>query len=443
MVKFRLMKKSLFTDRNRVSPALLLGALLACSRQPITTPPPSTLTPIPSVAPSPSATFSLVTVEPTLTPTATATPPSRFAPVTEADWQTGPANAAVTILEYSDFQCANCAQLAAVLTRLREEYPDDLRVVYRHFPLITVYNKTLIAAEAAETVGAQGKFWEMHDLLFNRQADWIELSQSAFVAWLNTQAKSLDLDYDQFSADFQAGKYLQTVATAHNTALSIPLPGVPFLILNGRPYEGPVDHWSLAALIRLEKLKQRQFQSPPPDLINPFGQYTATLQTVKGEVVIELLAEKAPLTVNNFVFLAQANWFDGITFYAVRPKPDLRCWDYLGPNADAIPIVQTGDPSETGLGGPGYLIPDEINPDLNFDAAGWVGMVNNGPNANGSQFFITLAAMPELNGRHTLFGKVVNSEGLGVLSRLTPRDPCADPEAPSGDLITSVHIEEK
>jgi len=72
-----------------------------------------------------------------------------------------------------------------------------------------------------------------------------------------------------------------------------------------------------------------------------------------------------------------------------------------------------------------------------------VGMVNNGLNANGSQFFITLDAMPELNGKHTLFGKVATPEGLEVLSRLTPRDPCADPEAPPGDLITSVHIEEK
>jgi len=364
--------------------------------------------------------------------------------VTEADWQTGPTQAPVTFLEYSDFQCSTCAQLASVLAELREEYPDDLRLVYRHFPLITVYDKTLIAAQAAETAGAQGKFWEMHDLLFKRQADWIKLSQVDFLPWLEAQTQDLDLDHDQFSADLEAGKYLQPVATAHNTALSIPLPGVPFLLLNGRPYEGPVDHWSLSALIRLEKLKQRQFQSPPPDLINPFSQYIATLQTAQGDVAIELFAEKAPLTVNNFVFLAQAGWFDGITFYAVQPKPDLRCWDYLGSgDAGAIPIVQTGDPSETGLGGPGYLIPHEINPDLNFDAAGWVGMVNNGPNANGSQFFITLAAMPELNGRHTLFGKVVNSEGLGVLSQLTPRDPCADPEAPPGDLLTSVHIEEK
>jgi len=348
----------------------------------------------------------------------------------------------VTLLEYSDFQCTNCAQLASVLTQLREEYPDDLRLVYRHFPLITIYNKTLIAAQAAETAGAQGKFWEMHDLLFNHQAEWIELSQSAFIAWLKVQAKSLDLDQDQFSTDLETGKYLQTVATAHNTALNIPLPGVPFLLLNGRPYEGPVDHWSLATLIRLERLKRRQFASPPPDLINPFGHYTAILQTEKGEIPIELFAERAPLTVNNFVFLAQAGWFDGITFYAVKPKPDVRCWDYLG-SGGTIPLAQTGDPTDTGLGGPGYLISDEINPDLNFDAAGWVGMVNTGVNANGSQFFITLEAMPELNGRHTLFGKVANPEGLEVLSRLTPRDPCANPEAPPGDLITSVHIEEK
>src|SRR5689334_17550026 len=115
MVKFRPMKKWLVG-----LPVVLL--LIACSRQPTTALPLATeitATPAPPLAASP-------TVQPTLTLTPTAAPTSRFAPVTEADWQTGPVNAPVTLIEYSDFQCATCAQLASVLTRLRQEYPDDL-----------------------------------------------------------------------------------------------------------------------------------------------------------------------------------------------------------------------------------------------------------------------------------------------------------------------------
>jgi cyclophilin family peptidyl-prolyl cis-trans isomerase len=141
-------------------------------------------------------------------------------------------------------------------------------------------------------------------------------------------------------------------------------------------------------------------------------------------VVLELFAERAPLTVNNFVFLAREGWYDNVPFHAVLP-------DY----------VLTGDPSATGFGGPGYVIPDEINPDLLFDAPGMVGMANAGPDTNGSQFFILLQPRPDLNGRWTLFGKVIR--GLEVLSRLAPRNPEDDPEAELHDFINSVTIEEE
>ena len=311
-----------------------------------------------------------------------------------------------------------------MLAQLRKEFPDDVRLVYRHFPL-PQHEKARPAAEAAEAAGTQGKFWEMYDLLYDGQAQWTKLGAADFRALLKAYARQLRLDPTQFSADLDGGRYTERVRMAFNAAASIPLPYAPFLLFNGVIFQSEPTHAALVTLIKLEQLKARQFSRPPPDLINPFHSFTATLHTAKGDLVLELFPEKAPLTVNNFVFLARAGWYDGVTFHRVIPKI----------------VVQTGDPSGTGYGGPGYLIPNEINADLQFDAAGWVGMMNTGPDTNGSQFFITLAAAPHLDGKCTLFGKVIR--GQEVLDKLTPRDPTADAEAPAGDLITSVTIEEK
>jgi cyclophilin family peptidyl-prolyl cis-trans isomerase len=312
-----------------------------------------------------------------------------------------------------------------VLAQIREEYPDDVRLVYRHFPLVDIHDKAQLAAEAAEAAGAQGKFWEMHERLYETYTAWADFSPADFRTLLDTYAEEIGLDTQQFAADLDSGKFTKKVEDAFNAAASIPLPGTPFVLFNGVPYQGPQEHWAFAALIKLERLKEQQYPAAPPDIIDPFRQYFATLRTEKGDIVIQLFAEQTPLTVNNFVFLAREGWFDGVTFHRVIPGF----------------VVQSGDPSGTGFGGPGYFIPDEIAPDLNFDGAGWVGMANAGPDTNGSQFFITLAPLNDLNGKYTLFGKVVS--GLEVLSQISPRDPSSDPEAPPGDVIISVTIEEK
>jgi len=312
-----------------------------------------------------------------------------------------------------------------VLAQVQQEYPDDVRIVYRHFPLIDKHDKAQLAAEAAEAAGAQGKFWAMHDLLFERQAEWAGVEPAAFRKLLDGYAAELELDAPQFAAALDGGQFTARVTEAYQAATRIGIPGTPFLLYNGDPYQGPLSHWAFAALVKLEMLKDRQFQSPPPEVIDPFRKYTATLRTARGEIVIELFAEQTPITVNNFVFLARAGWFDDVTFHRVIPGF----------------VAQSGDPSGTGFGGPGYVIHDEIVEGLQFDAAGFVGMANAGANTNGSQFFITLAAAPDLSGKYTLFGKVVS--GLDVLAKITPRDPSADPEAPRGDTILSVTIEEQ
>jgi cyclophilin family peptidyl-prolyl cis-trans isomerase/protein-disulfide isomerase len=409
----------------RALPAMLLIAawLLAACATPTLSPPD------PTVTPAATATPLLNTPRPvgaSPTPPPTATEPSLFAPVSDADWQLGPKDAVATLIVYDDFQCAFCASLEPILARLRTEFPDDLRVIFRHYPL-PQDDKARLAASAAEAAGAQGKFWEMHDLLFARQADWSGLSAAAFNTQLDPFAQQLGLDLKRFDADRASPVTAAKIEQAYQAAVNVPVPGAPFVLFNGEPFQdqGLTDHWALSTLIRLAKLKTSQFAEAPPDVINPFGNYVATLITGKGNIVIQLFAEQAPLTVNNFVFLSQHGWYDGVTFTRVITGF----------------AAQTGDPSGTGYGGPGYFIPDEFVPELKYTGPGWVGMSNAGPNTNGSQFFISLGPLPQFDGKYPLFGKVLS--GMEVVQRLTPRDPNQDAEAPPGDAIQTIQIEEK
>lgn len=314
-----------------------------------------------------------------------------------------------------------------MLARLAERYPNDVRLVYRHFPLDN-HDKAPLAAEAAEAAGAQGKFWEMHDLLYAKYTEWSGLSVADFRNRLDGYAAALALDTARFAADLDNGVHTATVKAAYLSATTIGgqgLPYTPFIVINDQPLDDniPREFWVFDAIVQLELLKDRQFAGAE-EVIDPFKAYTATLRTEKGDIVIELLTEAAPLTVNNFVFLARQGWYDGVTFHRVLPGF----------------VAQGGDPTGTGFGGPGYFVPNE-DAGLKFETAGLLAMANSGPDTNGSQFFITLAPTPQLDGGYTIFGKVV--EGMEVVLALTPRDPQQNPEAPAGDKILSIIIEEK
>jgi cyclophilin family peptidyl-prolyl cis-trans isomerase len=149
----------------------------------------------------------------------------------------------------------------------------------------------------------------------------------------------------------------------------------------------------------------KQYDAPPPMVIDPAKKYTATISTDSGDIVIDLSADKAPTTVNNFVFLARDGYYDGVTFHRV-----IR--DFM---------AQGGDPTGTGRGGPGYRFADEFDPTLRHDGPGVLSMANAGPGTNGSQFFITFRATPHLDGKHTVFGKV--SDGMDVVLAIPERDP--------------------
>jgi len=167
-----------------------------------------------------------------------------------------------------------------------------------------------------------------------------------------------------------------------------------------------------------------QYDAPPQMTIDMNKKYFARFAMAQGgEFVAELFADKAPQTVNNFVFLAHEGYYDGTTFHRVL---------------DGF-MAQGGDPTGTGSGGPGYQFEDEFS-DLTFDKAGLLAMANSGADTNGSQFFITYAPTPHLNGRHTIFGQIV--EGMDVVNSLTRRDPNQNPDF-EGDAIKTITITEE
>ena len=147
--------------------------------------------------------------------------------------------------------------------------------------------------------------------------------------------------------------------------------------------------------------------------IDPSKKYSATIETNRGIIVLDLYAAQAPRTVNNFVSLARDGFYDGVTFHRVIN-------DFM---------IQSGDPTGTGRGGPGYTFKDEFDPKLKHDKPGVLSMANAGPGTNGSQFFITHVPTPWLDGKHTVFGQVTT--GQDVVNKIE-----------QGDVMLSVTITE-
>ncbi len=318
------------------------------------------------------------------------------------------------------------------MEQLLKDFPNDFRFVYRHYPLIGTpespfHDKAALAAQAAEAAGMQGMFWEMHDVLFNQQADWSTLSVADFQQWLITQAGKINLDVDQFTTDLTSTQLVDFAQQAWEAGNKMNFSGTPTLITNDEPWPSGVamNAANISIVIKLTLIEDRQFTQCPTMAIDVTKQYLATLHTEKGDIVIELFADKAPIAVNSFIFLSRNGWFDGITFHRVIPGF----------------VAQAGDPTGTGYATPGYAFKNEISSDLKFDGPGVVGMANAGADSNGSQFFITYAAAPNLDGKYTIFGKVI--QGMDVATSLTPRDPSVSADLPPGDKILSVTIEEK
>ena len=155
----------------------------------------------------------------------------------------------------------------------------------------------------------------------------------------------------------------------------------------------------------------QRYSKPFDQKIDLKKQYTANIETNRGVIVLKLYASQAPRTVNNFVCLADDGYYDGVPFHRVLK-------DFM---------IQTGDPTGTGRGGPGYTFKDEFDPKLKHDCPGVLSMANAGPGTNGSQFFITHVPTPWLDGKHSVFGQV--TQGQDVVNAIQ-----------QGDVMLSVRI---
>ncbi len=372
---------------------------------------------------------------PTVTPvfiTLTPRPTDLPRPGGAADHINGPDGAYLSIVLYGDFQCVLCLDVARTLAVLRERYPNDVRIVWRHFPQ-KENDKAHLAAEASEAAAAQGKFWEMHDQLFINQATWRTLPLDQFRVLLTAYAKQIGVpDLGAFNAALDQHTYAPLINKATQEALALDFKGAPVLLFNGLPYSGRIDEYGLDNYTRLRLLEKRWYRQQPAMQISLDKHYTATLVTEKGSIVIELYTRAAPVTVNNFVALARDGWYNNITFHYVIPGQ----------------IAQTGDPSGAGFGTAGFSIIDEHDNGLVFDREGVVAMASQRgvPNSGSCQFFITygpLRPAEDYDGQFTIFGQV--SQGMDVLRSLTPRNPFDElrfPNPAPGDKLISVQISE-
>ncbi len=180
----------------------------------------------------------------------------------------------------------------------------------------------------------------------------------------------------------------------------------------------PEGYEALAPLVDERRIS---FESAD-EVLDPALDYAAVIETNRGVMVVDLFQDETPVTVNNFVFLTLQRYYDGIVFHRVLE-------DFM---------AQTGDPTGTGTGGPGYQFEDEIVDGLSHDARGIVSMANAGPGTNGSQFFITFAATPWLDGGHTVFGRVIDGED--VLDTITRVDPAS--QSPSAAALLDAPVQE-
>jgi cyclophilin family peptidyl-prolyl cis-trans isomerase/protein-disulfide isomerase len=370
--------------------------------------------------PTPAISCSAIIAEPTLAPSSA----SYFPPVSQADFSFGPVDAPVTLVEYCDFQAEGCHNMAMVIGELMRNQ-DNVRFIFRPLPLTNILDKSDQAILAALAADEQDQFWAMYDLLFVKYDEWVNLKPEAFDAWVVKEAVAMGMDGEKLQAAIKADKTATRMRSMYDAAKKLSIPAVPLVLINGGLQPSYIlDYQSISDAVGLIAMGQKQFTQCPSFNVNQQKQYIATLHTEKGDIVIQLFPDKAPLAVNSFVFLARQGWFDSVMFHRVIPGF----------------MAQTGDPSGTGKGNPGYFFNNEIS-DLKFDKPGMVGMANNGPDTKGSQFFITYASAAHLDGGYTIFGQVIS--GLDVAEQLTPRDPDQGTALQAGDKILSVDIEEK
>ncbi len=353
----------------------------------------------------------------------------------------GSVDAPVTVVEFSEILCGHCRTFnQESLAQILEEYVPTGQVRYVGHYMAFDREESKQYLEAAMCAAEQGRYFAFEEAVFERGEGYdLKLEESA---------EAIDLDTQQFNACLEDDRYLEAVRDAMVDATEMGVTSTPTFFVNGqmvvgnRPDEirrlieealasgnssGDNDSEESSTMAKTmpenPAARNGMYDSPPPMVIDPEKDYVATIETEKGDIVVDLFEARAPKTVNNFVFLAREGFYDNTTFHRVIE-------DFM---------AQAGDPTGSGMGGPGYRFTDEFHPELKHDSPGILSMANAGPNTNGSQFFITFVPTPWLDNKHAVFGKVV--EGMDVLMSIDVRDPQMAREP--GDLIKTIRIEER
>lgn len=184
--------------------------------------------------------------------------------VTASDWMKGNPEASVVLVEYSDFQCPACATYDPVISQLMSEYGDRVLFVYRHFPLKTVHRNAEASAAAAEAAGVQGKFWEMHNMLFANQDAWSALANPS--PEFHKYAQALDLNVDQFVADYGSDTARDQVEADYRSGIDAGVDSTPSFFLQGAKIASPKGYDAFVTLLEAELAKTSQ--APEPEQIN-------------------------------------------------------------------------------------------------------------------------------------------------------------------------------
>ncbi len=292
----------------------------------------------------------------------------------ESDWSIGPEDAAITIIEYSDFQCPYCRNVSLSLIEYQEKHPDEVRLIYRHFPL-SFHEKAVLAAVAANAAGDQGMFFDAAEFLFENQTEWSGLGDNqAFVAWLHEKFTNFsDLDSDKWLIAFSDNDRWQEAQDAYQQVVETGIiGGTPTVFVNFEQVND-ISEQELDKKLAEAKMRVKGFASCPDIVISEGTEYQAVLETEVGDIHIDLFSDTAPMAVNNFKFLAESGWYEN---------------NEILKKQDGF-MIQSGDPSNTMYGAPGYYFATEYDESRQFEGTGYLGMANSGRDKNGGQYFIT------------------------------------------------------
>ncbi len=289
--------------------------------------------------------------------------------VSELDWSIGPEDAVLTIIEYADFQCPYCADASLSLIEYQKEHSDDVRLVYRHFPL-SFHEKAVPAALAANAAGYQGMFFEAEEFLFENQAEWTVLENNdVFTEWLIREFSQFsDLDFDLWYLAFSDSDNEAAVRNMYSQVIKAGIvSGTPTVFLNYIDSNYMFDAASLDSFI--EKIRMDEYRSLEcPDVVIEDGRsYSAVLETDAGDIHIELFPDTAPNAVNSFKYQAESGLFDGTEIRS---------------SYDGFEI------SFEDMAAPGYSFDVEFDDSRLFDGPGYIG-ISSSDGQTFSRIFIT------------------------------------------------------